>query len=709
MQEPVQTPQMVVPGLGATTPEVSAPEIEEKERALARLVAGRFQKGLSIRRAHEGQWFVNGAFFKGYQYVEWSGRDHRLQVPPSPPHRVRLTINRIQPKVRARVAKFLKNRPIPMVIPATTEIEDRLDARATTKFLDYIWRKLDLERKYSSAVRWASITNHGYWWFHWDPKALGKIQDSATKKAVLAEVGEIEVEIGTAFELVVADPTLEAIGLQPWIIRAKRRSLGYIKSRYPEKAPFVKGETEGGDVDAGTTGERYAKQLGNLAPTSQGGSHFLTSGADTTGGDEAGERYCLVKELYERPCAEYPKGRYVVATEDVVLRQADALPFFADFKQNPYPVVDFPDFPQVGQYWGTTVIEQLIQPQREYNLIRSKLAEHLRVTVHPKLITFKQHNIAPGVWTNEAGEVVVAGWQPGLPLPQPYHPPPISRDAWQSFELLKGEIEDITQIFPESEGKAAGATSGFQTNLLQEATDMVHGPDIRAHELCIEEAAYKLRRLAKLFYTPARLITIAGNDLTPESFEFHRDDIDESADVVVQAGSALPTLKAAKVQAIMEMWTAGLLGEQNDPQSRAKALQMMEMGTTEDLYDSTRRNEEQARQENAAFLQGGQVAEPEFFENHDVHFRVHSDELTSARSHQMPQETRMAHIRHLLLHIGFVNPAAALTYAQQYGLMDLVQKFQPQVVATPPPAPAAPGGEAAAPGAAPASPQAPPM
>lgn len=648
-----------------------------EEQSCLRLVEDRFDIGQQIRRPHEGDWFVVGAFARGHQYVEWSSRDNRLNVPPAPRNRIRIVINLMQPKMRARLAKFLKNRPVPVVVPATTDLDDRLDARATTKALDFAWQKCQLEAAYGQALRWSAITDHGYWWFSWDSKALAKVQivDELTKQVTIQSlpVGDIDIEVGSPFELVVGDPTLSAIGDQPWIIRVKRRLMSYIEARYDKKAKFV--SPDGDDRGGEAAGDRYAQQLGRLAAHAGGAGASLTQTSESSG-KARGEPYVLVKEYFERPCDKYPKGRYIVVGGGVILREQDELPFFHDFKKNPYPCVDFVDFPQVGQYWGTTIAAQVVQPQREYNLYHSKLAEHQRLMPHPKLITYKQHGLQPGVWTADAGEVIVANWIPGLPEIKPWHPPPISPDIWKGCEVIKKEIEDIFQIFPESEGRVGQSTSGFQTNLLQEATDAVHAPDIRAHELAIEEAAYKVRRLMKLGYAPERLLSITGKDFEPESFEFHRDDIDETADIRVQAGSALPTLKAAKTQAVMEMWTSGILGDPADPQSRQKALSMLEMGGSEEIYDSVRKDEEMAKVENKSFANGEDVADPEFFENHDVHYKSHTDDMKSMSAKARPLEVQTAERRHTIRHIGFVNPQAAIEHALRYGFMDIAQQIQ---------------------------------
>jgi hypothetical protein len=667
---------------------------EEEQKSL-RLVEDRWEIAQQIRRPHEGDWFVVGAMIRGHQRVEWSRNDGKLVVAPSPRSRTPQTINKLQPKVRARLAKHLKNRPGPVVRPATSELKARLKARATTKALDYIWRKLQLERAYSTAKRWSAITDHGYWWFSWDEKALARLAvkgPNGEMQVVIAPVGDIDIEVGSPWEVGVADPTISYIGFQPWITRTKRRPLSYCEARFPDKAKYI---TPDGEEPTGeNAGDRYAQQLGRLAQTGGGAGLALSPSTDTNTGKRSGEPYVLVKEYFERPCDAYPKGRYIVVGGGVVLKEQDELPYFYDFQMNPYPVVDFLDHEQAGQYWGTTIAAQAVPIQREYNDNRTAVRDHNRLMKHPKLLVFKQHNLAPGSWTADAGEVIVSNWMPGLQPPTPWVPPPINADVWRTLEMADLEIQDLFQIFPEAEGQVGKTTSGFQTNLVQEANDAVHAPDIRLDEMAIEESAYKVRRLMKLGYSPARLFTVMGKGLEPEVFEFHRDDIDEGAEIVVEAGSALPQLKAARMQAVMEMWTAGLLGDPADPAARQKALTMLEMGTNEDVFDSARRDEELATLETKQIEDGAMVNPPEFFHNHDVHYRVHTDALKNASAANWPVDRQVAIRRHIIEHIAFVNPPAAMEHALRYGFVDLVQRFQMEAqqaaMVAPPPVPSAP-------------------
>src|SRR5262245_8036177 len=122
--------------LGPAVPRTSYEPTDEEKEVVAE-VDRKFTKYRQFRQPHEGEWYVNSAQLRGQQYTQWSATDQRMTTPNAPAHRVRLVVNRIQAKAKARRAKFLKNRPKPIVVPASSEFQDQLDARATTKTLEF--------------------------------------------------------------------------------------------------------------------------------------------------------------------------------------------------------------------------------------------------------------------------------------------------------------------------------------------------------------------------------------------------------------------------------------------------------------------------------------------------------------------------------------------------------------------------------------------
>jgi hypothetical protein len=683
MMPPTQEP---LPGFegtlkGASEDAVYRPSSEDQE-----LIADTLQKYRKWRQArapHEPGWFLNHAFFRNQHYVEFDEVDQRIKRQDAKPGRIRLRLNRMQSKLRARLAKFVKNRPKPVVTPATAEFKDILKARSSERSLEYQWRRMRLERKFRDALWSAKDCSKAFWWFHWDPTLSARIlqSDPMTGANTYGEapLGDITIENGNAFQVLVADPGISYIGEQPEIMRITMRPLADAKQRFSEVAHFLVADS--GDDDL----FRYERQMASLS--SSGPSSDSSSKKDVI------KDQVTIKEHFVHPGARYPKGHYRCLVGSVLAEKRDELPYgFADM-DNPYPVVEFSDLAITGAFWGPTISEFLIDLQREYNLMRSKLAEHARIMAYPKLLAAKQHQLPKNAWTADPGELIEYASYPNLPPPQAWVPPPINSDVWKIIEILQKEFDDISQVFPVSEGNRGGTTSGFQANLLQEASDTVHGPDLRAHEMTLEDAYLKIRRMMKLGYTVPRLLAIASPSYSAEVFEFSSEMIDEFADIHVEIGSGLPLFKAARQETVMSLFNSGVLGDPADPDVRRRALSLLEMGSVQEAFDSSKADENQARYENVQLGYGAQIPDPEFWEDHKVHYNAHTDWLKSPEGRQAPPPVRTTMVRHVVLHGRFINPQAALQIALESGLQDpeVIARIQAML----PPAPSVPGGPAA--------------
>lgn len=686
------------------------------KKALAGEVNQKFEMWRQDRRPHELQWFINAANRRGQQTSEvepvWS-RIRSIDDIDEPLRQRRPSINRLQAKHRARFAKFARARPRPIVVPFTSDRKDRQDARASERALDYYWEKNSLEEKYLDALLWAADCGKSFWWFHWDNNVIVPVSQedplSGDVGVVDEQLGDIRVEVGNAFEVLVADPKIARLRDQPEIMRVKVRSVDDLKARYPKFADQIHGDIEH------TQYFEFERQMASLATRPLGS--LASMSVSTLSGDRdegGGPNKALVKELFTAPNAKYPQGRYAVVIGDVTVKDQDELPFGFHDLTNPFPVVEFQDMPQVGQFWTATFIEQLIPIQRAYNNLRAQLEEQIDMNIHPKWLVPKQAQIPETAFTNATAEVVEWNYIPGMPEPHAIVPGNIASDAWRFAGLLREELDDVSQIQPPSEGKVGAAKSGFQTNLLQEATDAVHAPDARGFELAIQDAAIKVRRMMRLGYTSARMMTFAGRNSSPEVFAFSNAQIDEHAAIRVQVGSAIGGLKATQIQQVLDLYGAGLLGDPNDPEVKRKTLASLDLRGMEDAQERANLDEEQARAETVDILNGKEVPVPQFYENHEVHIKTHTEELKGPSAKDMDQQKRLAILAHVILHVNFINPETATQLTEQYNLQEALIKpglISPPMPPAPPgmgPPPTGPGPGAAPPGPPPAPPPGPP-
>ena len=624
-----------------------------------------------IKRPHEIKWFINNAMLAGLTGIRWNDSLAQIENIPQPQYkRERPSINKILPKFRTRKAKFLKSRYAPIVVPASSDKEDKLNATASQLALEYASRKCKLESIYRRALNWSESCGKSFIAVHWDANSTAKVKDEATGAVTEQQLGDIRFEAVSPFEILVPDIGIETIGDQHEYMRVRALPLEDLKLRYKDVAGIddLKGDAGSEDLF------QYQKQIASLSSkTSYGATGALADKSDK------GLNFALLKELFQRPCYKYPQGRYIVTAGNLVLRYQEMLPYGFSTMANPYPMVEFTDIELPGQFWPTSIVEQLIGPQREYSDLRLQLYNHMRKQMHPKILVSAFSKFPENAWTDEAGEVIKVVTMPGMMEPKVIVPPPISSDIWQNFALVNDEMDIISGLPPGSGGEVSGTTSGFQVNLLQEATDALHAPDVRQHEAAYEELYGKARKIMAQGYEVPRLISMTGRAHIPDVIEFSKDNIDENAEIVVYTGSSLSNSPAVRTQQVIELWNAGILQDAVNPaEGQRKALTMLDTNGIGEFQQEKRRDEEKARLENLALEKGQFVKPPLPFDDHVIHYQIHTDQMKSPDFELTWDDAKHRELfAHTLLHMKYINPQQALQTAAELGFVELMPLLMP--------------------------------
>lgn len=636
-------------------------------------IVEKFNTWRRMRRPYEIQWYINTSAFRGFPDVRWNSEEDRLEIKKEPAHRKRYRINYIKAKVIARVAKYTRTPPNPTVVPGTTDREDIFNARASQKALEYITKKAIVRQRFMQVMESVPLTGKAFLAIRWDDKVVGA---SPSKNVETGEVGqtmgEVKVDFCPAFELLVPDPGIETLGDQPEIIRAKLVLLKDIKNRYGKAAEEVKGESKDADVFY------YQRQIADLG-SRQGG---MASGASSYGeGEEEDKKYTLRLEWFQKPCAENPQGRYVVVANRIKLWDVPNLPgnFMSVSENNPYPFVEFCDDKAPGQFYPDAFVERMIDLQREYNEYRSKIAESLTMNMFPKLVVANQAGLDENAFNTESGERLNVNMIPGMGLELVKYliPPNVAADAWNAIASIKKEFDDVTMIYPATTGGGSGQNSGYQTSLLQEAADQVHGPAIQRNAYALEEMYVKIRHLMKMFYTIPRMITIAGRNNIPEVYEFSRDSIDENADIKIEPDTMMPPLRSQRLETIRGWAKEGLYGNISDPSVLKRIHDAARMnGFTDPDADKQHRDEEEAQEENIRMNRNEPLSKPQPWENHLVHWELHVDEFKTPEAKLWPPDQMQRNVLHALVHLNYINPQQALMMAGEFGLQQPLLQLQ---------------------------------
>ena len=609
----------------------------------------KFRQAQQHKNAYTPDWFLNVAFFSGFQWVQWAAS--KLSEPRIDPRRTLQTDNRIMPVVTSRSARKVKNKPVFVCTPFSADDSDVEAARIGERVVEADWTNLDLQPKLFDAILWSDVCADGFWKVYWD-STLGESQDflfspdgkpivnptdgtplraeegnllppevlqAATVRTIAA--GDVNVEVISPFEFF-PDPLATSMEDLEWSIEEKVRSIEYMKKRYPKN---VDGRDYTPVPDANVPS---GLSLGRLTPDNLYGS----SPADYEG--------VKLYECWTKPCSKYPKGWRSVWANDTLLVSEE--PF------DPEPYVKFSSVQVPGQFWSRGVTSQLRGPQIELNMIRTQIAENAKRFGNPSLVMSRQAQVG---YSGIPGEIIEYDSTVNDAVPSFLAPPSIPPYVENEIERIEKSIEEISGMHEVSRATVpAGVTAASAINLLQEADDTRLGPEIQALEKALGTAGTKILKLRARFNTDERTLRIAGEDGNWDIAAFKGSMLGSEPQVECQAGSAMPRSKAAKQAAMTEllalMFQYGIQPNQRDLR---KFLKDYEVGGLERLFEGLSQDERQINREHR-MLGNGMDLPINDFDDDAVHVEGHTDFQKSARYASFTPDVQACYIDHINQH-----------------------------------------------------------
>jgi hypothetical protein len=591
------------------------------EAKLAKFIDDQLSK--CKKDAYELQAYLNISYFAGKQWIKVDRSSNRLVEPPLEPWQVRFTANKIQPIVRTELAKITKNKFVMYVNPATSDDNDVRAARVAEKVVSWLEYELGLQEKDRENCLWGLCTGISFMKPYWNPKKGREIRIPEDLGGGTIYEGDVDSCVVPLFELKF-DTSCSKWADISWICHDKIRTLDYIKEVYGIEAQAETGLT---------ATSLYEAKLQTLS----------TSGVSY----QKCENSAVVHEYWELPSSDYPKGRRItkighqipIYEEDIGFGEEDdterELPFF------PFFHINVP-----GRLIPTSIVEQLIPIQREYNKSRSQIIENKNLVGNPILMApIGSLDEEP---TNEPGQYLE--YNPGAgPKPDYLTPPTMSAEVYKNIDLLDGEFEFVSGQHETSHGTTpAGVTSGTAIGYLQEQDDTKLGPTIANFISCKQKYMRYLLKMIQKKYDFERTVRIAGDDRRAETLRFKGSDL-TSIDVRVNEGTMYQTSKAAMQDFIIKMVQYGLLLPTNE-RDRQLIMKVLEFGVIDDVYTEFEQDTSQAQAENDKFQRGVNSDVRDFY-NHEAHVKEHNKLRKSEMYQQLPPEIKQAIDAHVDLHL----------------------------------------------------------
>ncbi len=529
---------------------------------LAQYVNSCYQKMKTDRSQFERIWYLNMAFYFGKQNVvhkSISGQGSRLIVPPAPPWRVRMVINKIRPIVRRELAKLTSQKPSASIVPASSDDADLFAANAGEQIWESMYYEKDLKATLKEAVWWQLVTGTGYIKTYWDnSKIVPAGQDEPPYQ------GDICYSAETPFHVLIPDLRATKIEDQPYLIHSSTRTPEWLKSHYSKAL-------DGQDIRPNAKG---ANELLNDA--------FL----NLVGGSSFDMDSVLVHEMHLKPGAhpDFPEGGIVTITGDQVIQYMPIFPY--DHGQ--FCITKFDHVPS-GKYYATSVVEDLVPIQREYNRTRSQIVEAKNRMAKPQLLA-PLGAINVSKMTTEPGQVIE--YKPGFQPPTPLQLQPLPNYVLNEVQQLSADFDDISGQHEVTRGNVPpGVTAATAISYLQEQDDSMLTHEVDSIESGMEKIAKQTLSLVGQYWDLPRTVKITGVDGSWDAAMFKGADLRGNTDIRIEAGSALPTSKAAKQALITDWMKMGFIPPE-------EGMQVLEMGGLVKLYERVQIDQAQARREN---------------------------------------------------------------------------------------------------------------
>lgn len=527
----------------------------------ANLVNKEYSRMKMARSAQERQWYMNMAFYSGRQNVipqNVQGAGTRLIVPPAPPWRVRMVVNKIRPIVRRELAKLTSQKPSASVIPASSDDADLFAANAAEQIWEAQYQNHDVKQVVREAVWWTLVCGTGYMKTYWDQGL------TVSPNPDISYQGDICYMAETPFHVFVPDLRQTKLEGQPYLIHSSTRTVEWLTSRYKQSL-------DGQEIKPNV---KSANEILSDA-------YLNLVGASTVDNDSV-----LVHEMHIKPGAhpDFPEGGLITVTGDQVIQ---FLPMFP-YAHGEFCFAKIDHIPS-GKYYATSVIEDLIPIQKEYNRTRSQIVEAKNRMAKPQLAA-QMGSVDVSKMTTEPGQVIQykVGFQPPTPIPLT----PLPSYVLNEVQQLNMDFDDLSGQHETSRGSVpSGVTAATAISYLQEQDDSMLASEVDSVESAMEKVAKHTLSLVGQYWDIPRIVKVTGVDGSWDAAMLKGSDLNNNYDIRMEAGSALPTSKAAKQALITDWMKLGFISPED-------GMQVLELGGIVKLYEAVQIDQAQARREN---------------------------------------------------------------------------------------------------------------
>ena len=560
----------------------------------------------------ELQWTLNSNMLCGNQYCDINTHSSTIeQIEPVHDCLEREVFNMIAPLIETRTANLKKISYAMRCKPRTNEYDDYAKAEVSTSLLDHVQSVSDFESKKNTMIAWNELCGNCFWLSWWD-SSKGERYLTESKVAVVDETsaaeitteviceGDLDYGLLTPYEVFPESLYKQTVADQRSIIIEQVKSVEDIYDLY------------------GIEVEGRCVETFSLTPIASGYGLGKESAVMALGHRSEDDAVTLIT-YFERPSRRYKDGRMIIICEDELI-------YYGELPYGRIPLVQTIAREVPGQFFGKSVIEDLIPKQRAYNGCVNRIHEYIKRFVIQSYAVeegsvdveeFEENGQTPGYLLKYK-----TGANPPTPLPNGVLPSEIQSERYNLVRDME-YVAGVSQLMT-SGAAPTGVTSGVALEAIRATDDTrlsLTGDHIRNSVKALAELWLEIY---KIFAKNSRVLNCHGGNGLGSVLIWSGEDI-SSYDIEFVAENELLYGEDAQKQRFFEAYNLGMFADENGripTRVKMRALEHMKTGNYTELMNIDLLQLQTAQRENAMFADGV-LPRLKKIDNHDIHIEEH--------------------------------------------------------------------------------------
>ncbi len=541
---------------------------DQQERDLVSALKERFEEADYSRRNwdHDVNFFK--VYLKGNQLYLRSistGTTFRASHIPDSVHRLTSSDNILRTASRALVGKLSRIIPSWAVIPRTNDQADLRASVVADSFLDYVFRKQNLRKKYVRGCKqlmWSGIAYYELVWnkdlgrkLSWckecnytdEPELDGQPCPQCAMTEQQAQVGGAPTQFQPqGFMQVVREGDLEVLLHDPrdvypepgisdvdqmrWFCVRKPFPVSELRKRFPKHAEYI--HTENGIMSDRVSG-------------------MHDGDTETRTAVQYLDDHAYLYRFVQQPSALHEKGRVICMIHDMIVEEKD----------NPchmlerLPLFTFRWEWDEGDFLGESPIAQSWHLLKERNKLLTQLRTQRELTNHPQKLVPITSRISLAEWDDKPGRHLVFNPMGGKPAY--LSPPEFPSYVYNEAERLRVALQDKFSVTDHEMGRSASDQSGRYAAILEAQSSESITPIIVENNSEWLEMGKAILMLAQERYTEDRVWTVQGQDRVL-SYAWSEMELAEGWDLIIAEEDSLSKNPALRLNQAIELLQAGV-------------------------------------------------------------------------------------------------------------------------------------------------------